>query len=426
VINSIPVKVNPIDGSQALRSWRQRSLQREATALPAEVYYSPEIYRLEQEQIFGKYWYYVGHVSQLEGANSYFTVDIAEQPLVILRNKEGELRAFYNICTHRAGPVAIGSGQCNRLTCLYHAWSFDLEGNLRGIPDMEMAEGFDVADHALTSVQVDIWESFIFVNLDRNCEPLQVQLGELPEMFKRYRLSDWRRVHSIDYWTDTNWKLYVENNTESYHEPSVHPILAKYYQSVEAEARHHYYLQYTPFVGNDDLPISLDPDLYIHGLNDREMAGVSTMSFFPNFAWIISPTCAIIYLIDPQGPKRTRIRWDWLVPDTEAATSAENLEPLIEFFDNIQKEDLDLLPAVQMRIQSMGYKQGRLSPTREVGTHLFQELIMSAIASSPHSNRQGGCYGDIRKLATAMDTLRVQSFSFHNRSYHSNVRTPNS
>ena len=164
--------------------------------------------------------------------------------------------------------------------------------------------------------------------------------------------------------------------------PPFIPFLPKYYQSVEAEARHHYYLQYTPFVGNDDLPSSLNPELYIHGLSDREMAGVSTISFFPNFAWITSPTCAIIYLIDPQGPKRTRVRWDWLVPNTEAATSAENLEPLIKFFNNIQVEDLNLLPAIQMRIQSMGYVQGRLSPTREVGTHLFQELIMNAIASS--------------------------------------------
>jgi len=371
-----------------LRSWQPLSLQDEAVTLPAEMYYSPEIYRLEQRQIFGKYWYYVGHMSQLEGAGSYFTVDIAEQPLVILQDKVGELRAFYNICTHRAGPVAVDSGKCNRLTCLYHAWSFDLEGNLRGIPDMETAEGFDTAAHALKSVKVDVWESFIFVNLNPDCDSLFVQLGELPEMFKRYRLSEWKRAHSIDYWTDTNWKLYVENNAESYHEPSVHPILAKYYQSVEAEARYHYYLQYTPFFGNDDLPVNLNPDLYISGLNDREMAGVSTVSFFPNFAWIMSPTCAIIYLIDPQGAKRTRIRWDWLVPSTEAATSAENMEPLIEFFDNIQKEDLELLPAIQTRIQSMGYQQGRLSPTREVGTHLFQELIMNAIAVSPKAERE--------------------------------------
>jgi hypothetical protein len=111
------------------------------------------------------------------------------------------------------------------------------------------------------------------------------------------------------------------------------------------------------------------------------MGGVSTMSFFPNFAWITSPTYAIIYLIDPQGPLKTRVRWDWLVPNTEAAKAPENLDSLIQFFDNIQKEDLDLLPAVQTRVQSMGYKPGRLSPTREVGTHLFQELIMKAIAT---------------------------------------------
>jgi phenylpropionate dioxygenase-like ring-hydroxylating dioxygenase large terminal subunit len=364
-----------------LQTWQRRSLSSEAITLPAEMYSSPEIYRLEQERIFGKYWYYVGHVSQLDGPNSYFTVEIAEQPLVILQNKMGELRAFFNICTHRAGPVAIDSGKCSRLTCLYHAWSFDLEGNLRGIPDMEAAENFDLASHGLTAVKVDTWGPFIFVNLDPKSDPLAVQLGELPEMFKRYRLENWARVHSIDYWTDSNWKLYVENNAENYHEPTVHPILAKYYHHIKAEARYHYYLQYTPFVSRDELPSGKDPALYMDGLNEYEMAGVSTMSFFPNFAWIVAPTCAIIYLIDPQGPCRTRVRWDWLVPDTEAAKSPENLGPLIEFYDHIQQEDLQLLPEVQKRTQSLGYRQGRLSPTREMGTHLFQELVMGAIAT---------------------------------------------
>ena len=366
--------------ASSVKAWQPQSLA-SAVTLPAEMYSSPAIYRVEQQQIFGRYWYYVGHVSQLDGAGSYFTVEIAEQPLVILRDRADELKAFYNICTHRAGPVAVGNGKCNRLTCLYHAWSFDLDGNLRGIPDMETAEDFDLGEHALKSVQVDTWGPFIFVNLDPESEPLQAQLRELPELFQRYRLEDWARVHSVDYWTDTNWKLYVENNTESYHEPSVHPILAKYYQGVRAEARHHYYLQYTPFVGDDALPSSLDPALYQPGLNGSEMGGVSTMSLFPNFAWITSPTCAIIYLIDPQGPLKTRVRWDWLVPNTEAARSSQNLEPLIDFFDSIQQEDLKLLPEIQKRIQSMGYKQGRLSPTREVGTHLFQELIMKAVTS---------------------------------------------
>ena len=360
-----------------VETWKPQALSSEATTFPAEMYTSEKVYQLEKERIFGKTWYYVGHLSQLQGPSSFFTVDIAEQPLVILLNKASELRGFFNICTHRAGPVALGSGKCSRLTCLYHAWSFDLEGNLRGIPDMETAENFDLVNHALTAVKVDTWGPFIFVNLDPKCQPLAVQLGELPEMFKRYRLSEWARVHSIDYWTDTNWKLYVENNTENYHEPSVHPVLAKYYNHIEAEARSYYYLQYTPsLTDSEGINSSPKPGLNIEGLNAREMNGVSTISFFPNFAWIMGPNVAIIYLIDPQGVSRTRVRWDWLVPNTAAAKSPENLEPLIEFFDNIQKEDLQLLPEVQKRIQSLGYHPGRLSPTREVGTHLFQELVV--------------------------------------------------
>ena len=122
------------------------------------------------------------------------------------------------------------------------------------------------------------------------------------------------------------------------------------------------------------------PGLTIERLNEYEMNGVSTIRFFPNFAWILGPNVAVIYLIDPQGVSRTRVRWDWLVPNTEAAKSPENLEPLIQFFDDIQQEDLKLLPEIQKRIQSFGYRPGRLSPTREVGTHLFQELIMQYIS----------------------------------------------
>lgn len=375
---------------QVLPQWQPQSLKSEATTFPAEMYTSQEVYQLEKTCIYAKSWYYVGHVSQLSGPGSYFTVEIAEQPLVIVQTKTGELRAFFNVCTHRAGPVALGSGKCQRLTCLYHAWSFDLEGNLRGIPDMETAVDFDVEGHALTAVNVDTWGPFIFVNLDPNCQPLAVQLGELPEMFKRYRLGDWARVHSIDYWTDTNWKLYVENNTENYHEPTVHPCLIKYYKHIKAEARHNYYLQYTPLLADGEgLAAKTDPDLSIDGLNETERAGVSTMSFFPNFAWILEPNVAIIYLIDPQGVSRTRVRWDWLVPDTEAAKSPENIEPLVQFYDNIQQEDLKLLPEVQKRIQSLGYRPGRLSPTREVGTHLFQELVRKSLRDGEAPQAQG-------------------------------------
>ncbi len=359
-----------------LQTWQPQTLSSEATALPAQMYACEAIYRLEQQNIFGKAWYSVGHRSQLQGPGSYFTVEIAEQPLVILQDQTGQLRGFFNVCPHRAGPVAAGSGKLKQLTCLYHAWSFDLAGKLQDMPDLESAENFDPESHCLRAVKVEAWGPFLFVNLDPNCQPLATQLGELPELFGRYRFSDWARVYSVDYWTDTNWKLYVENNVESYHEPAVHAVLSRYYKHTTAEARHYYYLQYAPLPPDDVLHRFLRPGFHLEGLSEPELHGKSTVSLFPNFAWILRPYVAIIYLIDPQGPSRTRVRWDWLVPDTETARDPQNLQPLVEFFDQIQQEDLRLLPAIQRRILSRGYRPGRLSPSREVGVHLFQELVL--------------------------------------------------
>lgn len=357
-----------------LTAWQPQSLTQEGRTFPAEIYISETIYQRELRQIFGRAWCYVGHVSQLQGPGSYFTLDLAEQPLVIVQNQAGALRGFFNICPHRAVPVVLGSGQCDRLSCRYHTLSFDLEGQLHE-SEGEQIEA-NPAEYPLRPIQVETWGPFIFVNLDLQAGPLADQLGELPEKFQRYRFDEWARIHSVDYWTETNWKLYVENNVESYHEFSVHASIARYYQATQAEARHHYYLQYAAFPPDDPDYAAKPPELIFPGLGEPERTGKSTVSLFPNFAWIVRPWIAIIYLIDPQGRSRTRIRWDWLVPDSPTARAADNVQPLIEFFDNIQQEDLNLLPAIQRRIESSGYRPGRLSPTREVGTHLFQELVM--------------------------------------------------
>lgn len=367
-----------------LQQWQPLNLVSEAVTFPAEMYTSSDIYRLEQERIFGKAWYYVGNISQLQGPGSYFTIEIAEQPLIILRNREGDLRAFFNICSHRAAPLALGSGQCNRLTCLYHAWTFDLEGNLKGAPEMDGAEGFDPDCHRLKDVKVDTWESFIFVNLDPNSKPLAAQLGDLPEKFKRYRLQNWVLVHSINYEMAANWKLLTENSAESYHEPSVHALVSRFYQGLLTEAKQFYYWQYSPLTAELDPEARavLKPEGLSHeGLSKDEMNGVSITSLFPNFGMSVGPSFAVSYLIDPQGPAKTRVQQQWLVPNQAAALSPERLEAMIGFFDGVMKEDLDLLPHLQKRMYSSGFRPGRLSPDREMGTHLFQQLVMQHLTA---------------------------------------------
>ena len=370
-----------------LKTWQPMSSQ-QAVSFPSFMYTSEEVFSLERERFFGKTWLYVGHISQLSEANSYFTTSIAGIPLLIVRDRNGILRAFHNVCTHRAAPVAIGSGQCNRLVCPYHAWTFDLEGNLRGIPNFEEYVDFNPAEHNLKAVHIDTWGPFIFVNAAAQCEPLKAQLNELPALFDAYQFTEWRRIHSVDYYTDTNWKLYVENNAENYHEPIVHKSSYSTnevswnnnYNLIQCEARHYYYLQYTPHPQDSFGGYGFKPEVIKPDLPEHLMAGTSVMSFWPNFAWIACPESIIIYTIDPQSVSRTRVRWEWLVPNTEAAQSSENLERLIRLYDRVQQEDMDLLPFVQAGIASPGYVAGPLSPSREVGVHRFQTLLMEHLA----------------------------------------------
>jgi len=370
-----------------LSTWQPMS-PRKAKSFPAFMYTSEEVYKLERELFFGKTWIYVGHTSQLSGANSYFTTSIAEIPLLIVMDKNGVLRAFHNVCTHRAAPVAIGSGSCKRFICPYHAWTFDLEGNLRGIPNFEEYEDFNPADHNLKAVHLGTWGPFIFVNVAPECEPFQAQLNELPALFDDYRSSEWKRIHSIDYYTDTNWKLYVENNAENYHEPIVHKSSYSTnevswnnsYDLIQCESRHYYYLQHTPHPKDSSGNSGFKSELIKSDLPERLIEGSSILSFWPNFAWIACPESIIVYTIDPQGARRTRIRWEWLVPDTETAQSPENLERLITLYDRVQQEDMDLLPLVQKGIESPGYVAGPFSPSREVGVHRFQELLMEHLS----------------------------------------------
>jgi phenylpropionate dioxygenase-like ring-hydroxylating dioxygenase large terminal subunit len=366
-----------------LQTWEPMSPSK-AKSFPALMYTSEEVYQLERSQFFSKSWIYVGHTSQLSGANSYFTTSIAEIPLVIVRDRNGTLRAFHNVCPHRAAPVAIGEGECNRFICPYHAWTFDLEGNLRGIPNFEGYEDFNPADHSLKAVHLETWESFIFVNIADDCQPFEAQLNELPALFNDYRLSEWKRSHYIDYYTDTNWKLYVENNAENYHEPIVHKSSYSTnevswnnsYDSIRCEARHYYYLQYTPHPQDSAGGYGFKPEVIQPGLPEPMMASSSILSFWPNFAWIACPESLVVYTIDPQSVSRTRIRWEWFVPDTEAAQAPENLERLVNLYDRVQQEDMNLLPLVQKGVESPGYVAGALSPSREVGVHRFQELLI--------------------------------------------------
>jgi phenylpropionate dioxygenase-like ring-hydroxylating dioxygenase large terminal subunit len=203
---------------------------------------SPDQYELERDAIFRKTWLNVGRIEQLPRTGSYFTreLDAARTSIVVVRNPAGEVRAFHNICRHRGNKLVWNdypreevSGVCRQFTCKYHGWRYGLEGELTFVQQEEEFFDLDKADFGLVPVQVDVWEGFIFVNLDpNNTTPLRTYLGGFGEGLAGYPFDKMTQVHKYRAEVGSNWKLFIDAFAEFYHAPVLH---AK--QAVAEESR---------------------------------------------------------------------------------------------------------------------------------------------------------------------------------------------
>jgi phenylpropionate dioxygenase-like ring-hydroxylating dioxygenase large terminal subunit len=198
----------------------------EACLLPPVVYTSEEFYAFEREAIFAREWLCVGRVDQLPEPGDYFTVTIAEEPLIVVRTKEREIRVLSAVCRHRGHLVAEEKGNCTKFTCPYHHWMYGLDGRLLGAPAMERAVGFDKADFPLPSLKVEIWQGFIFCNMDPDAPALHPALAELDTHLEHFDLPSATTLEGKTLpdlpW---NWKIMMENFNDPYHASRLHEPL---------------------------------------------------------------------------------------------------------------------------------------------------------------------------------------------------------
>jgi len=194
-------------------------------ALPFTAYRSPAIYAAERQRIFHSDWIAVCAAQELAGAGEYVAFRVAGEPVVVLRGRDGELRAFANVCRHRGTPLFVdGRGRADRIVCPYHAWSYDDHGSLIGIPHAGDVE-IDRERHGLVRFGLELWAGVVFVNLDRDAPPLAPQLGGMASFLRNHELDRYRFAgpwRQPELW-NANWKLVLENGMESYHLFKVHP-----------------------------------------------------------------------------------------------------------------------------------------------------------------------------------------------------------
>ncbi|SEO02705.1 Phenylpropionate dioxygenase, large terminal subunit [Paracoccus alcaliphilus] len=194
----------------------------DARGMPPSVYTSAEFLERELETIFAKEWVCVGRAEGLANPGDYLTYDLAGQPVVVIRDKSGQLRAFSNVCLHRMSTIVEGTGNKRLLVCPYHAWTYDLEGRLRGAPFMTRTTGFCKENYALPQIRCEKWLGWIYITLDKDRPSVASALGELQRMIAPYQMENYVECFRETHVWDTNWKVLAENFMESYHLPVCH------------------------------------------------------------------------------------------------------------------------------------------------------------------------------------------------------------
>jgi phenylpropionate dioxygenase-like ring-hydroxylating dioxygenase large terminal subunit len=338
-------------------------------AVPAARYGDADFARLESDAVFGRAWLMVAHTDELPEPGSFRTVDQISQPVVLVRAHDGQIRAFYNTCKHRgAALVADGCGSTGRhLTCPYHNWVYDLDGQLAGYPEAHNFSDLDRDCLALTAIRCETWGPLVFVNLDVDAPPLSDFLGQVAEDLSelanfeaKLRLAD-HRVREVP----ANWKVPVDANIETYHVNYVHKDTAalglkQSTTGIQLLGNGHSRMLIR-FHDGIDLKIPL-PDIF-EGVGDLPRLGTFSYHVFPNLSIVFGSPGFVFFISNwPVTPTTSTYHVHWcasVAPDD--AEHATTLERLIDFNESVLFEDLAVLPGIQASIDARALESVRLS-----------------------------------------------------------------
>ncbi len=338
-----------------------------AHTFPAEVYQPGLFAVLDKTAVLHTSWQLAAHSSQLSTAGDYVVHEVADQPIIVVNTGEG-IKAFHNVCRHRAGPLAFENGHAKTLMCKYHGWNYHLNGQLKSAPEMQTTPGFDVCDYHLPEIKTGTWQGLVFVALNAAVPALQDFLVGIEETIKPIDISKMTFYRRDEFVLDCNWKVYVENYLEGYHLPHVHPGLNKLldYKSYQTELAEWHSYQFSPLDqgGGPDNQIS-------YGEGKAHYYFI-----YPNTMLNILPNRLQTNQVLPMKNNQTKVIFDYYYPDQAG------IETLIEqdqsFSDEVQDEDIMICEAVQKGLDSGSYDKGRLCMKRESALLHFQQLIRAA------------------------------------------------
>jgi phenylpropionate dioxygenase-like ring-hydroxylating dioxygenase large terminal subunit len=341
-----------------------------AFTIPAPWYFDARIQELERNSVFAANWQVAGRLDQVLDRGQFFTIDINQEPLLVVRSDDNTLRAFYNVCRHHAAAVVPEEKGCaKQFRCPYHGWTYGNDGALKGMVEFEGVCNFNRAENGLVPVRLDTWENFIFVNLDGNAAPLQDFLGKAPEVVAPLKLSEKLRYFDRRIYTlNCNWKVYVDNYLDGgYHVPHAHKALSSVveYTKYTIENFERSCLQSSPL----DASSALGPSV-----GSTRQGHAFYLWIYPNFMINAYSGVMDTNLVLPLAADKCTVIFDYYFADISSAAAQHHRES-IAVSEKVQDEDMAICDSVQRGLASRAYIAGRLSVRREAGEHLFHKLL---------------------------------------------------
>jgi choline monooxygenase len=340
-----------------------------AHALPAKFYVDAAMDAVDKAAVFARSWQLVGHETQVADVGDHVVIDLAGLPVVVIRDTQRRIRAYHNVCRHRAGPLALCDGKGARaLRCKYHGWTYTLDGVLRSAPEMGDTADFDPASIRLPELRVGTWHGLVFVGSDaapgfgdftRGWDSPAPLAGLSPAGYVFHK--------RFAYEVACNWKTYCDNYLEGYHVPHIHPALNRLldYRQYRTDCGDWFSYQTSP----------LESDAALYGVGDALYYFI-----YPNTMLNLLRGRLQANRIVPLGVDRCRVEFDYyFAPDADDDGDAgARRQADYDFSHLVQHEDIGICEHVQRGLASGSFVAGRLNPLRENAVHHFHELLRAA------------------------------------------------
>jgi glycine betaine catabolism A len=357
-----------------------------ALTLEGKYYTAPEILERERERIFGRRWFGVGRSEQIAAPGDYILASLGDESLIVVRGQDGVARAFYNLCRHRGTRMCTEArGRFSEtIMCPYHAWTYGLDGRLLAARHMGDVPGFEKHDWPLLEAAISEWQGFLMLSLAPDPEPLAASLGQLDMKFAPWTLGRLRVGQRVEYEVAANWKLIVQNYSECYHCPLIHPALEKLSPSRAGEND---LLQGEVLGGYMILSQSAE-SMTIHGQTTRPPIGsvagedlnrVYYYALFPNMLVSLHADYVMVHTLRPLAPGRTHVACEFLFePETMARPDFDPMDA-VEFWDLTNRQDWHVCELSQLGIASKAYRPGPYAGDEEEILALWDQEYLRAL-----------------------------------------------